>query len=252
MRKEVIGDSTLYLGECQEVLPLLEQVDATITDPPYEVDAHTLQRRVRRYDSGPTLKCEPLPFSAIGEDLRSFVGREIPRRTRGWALAFCQVESILAWKEAFEAGGAHYRRAMVWVKPGAMPQFSGDRPGMGYESIVSVWCGDGRSVWNGGGRTGVFIHNAQNTKAPHPTTKPQPLMQDLVNLFSNPEEVILDPFMGSGSTGVAAIALGRKFVGIEINEDYFNIACDRIAAELRKPKLWKSMQGHTSKLVGGA
>ena len=236
MRKEVIGDATLYLADCREVFPLVEQVDAVITDPPYENDAHTKQRRVSR---GKTLVVEPLPFESITEDLRNIVSSEVARLSRGWTLIFCQAEAVKTWQESLSACGAVYKRAMVWIKPDGMPQFSGDRPGMGYESIVAAWCGDGRSSWNGGGRVGVFICNKNDCpgKAPHPTTKPRSLMRDLVSLFTNPNDLVLDPFMGSGTTGVAALQLGRKFIGIEINPEYFEIACRRIEDAVRSVSL---------------
>ena len=236
MRKEVIGDATLYLADCRNVLPLLGQVNAVITDPPYENDAHTKQRRVSR---GDILVLEPLPFESITDDMRIAVSAEIARISRGWALVFCQAEAVNTWQKSLSACGAIYKRAMVWIKPDGMPQFSGDRPGMGYESIVAVWCGKGRSTWNGGGRHGVFIHNKNDFpgKAPHPTTKPRGLMRELISLFTNPKDLILDPFMGSGTTGVAAIQLGRKFIGIELDPEYFEIACQRIEDAVRNVSL---------------
>lgn len=233
MGKVIIGDATLYLADCREVLPTLQIVDCVITDPPYESEAHTLQRRVKRetVENGKRrISVEPLPFSSIDADLRNFVSQHIARISQGWALVFCQVEGVLPWKDSLESFGAKYKRTMVWVKPDAMPQFSGDRPGMGYESIVAAWCVSGRSAWNGGGRVGVFTCNKNDGSgpAPHPTTKPRRLMSELVSFFSNPDDVILDPFMGSGTTGVSALKQGRKFIGIEVNQDYFATACRRI------------------------
>ena len=247
MKAVTIGDATLYCGSCEEFLPLIQPVDCVITDPPYEIEAHTLQRRVQRETIGNKkrrVSSETLPFTSIDAELRVSVSQHICRLSRGWALVFCQVEGVLSWKEALEAAGAKYKRTMVWVKPDAMPQFSGDRPGMGYESIVAAWCNPGRSVWNGGGRTGVFTCNKNDGrgKVPHPTTKPRRLMSELVRLFSNEGGTILDPFMGSGTTGVAAMGLGRKFVGIELDPAYFDIACRRLeeaSRNLSLPGLYK-------------
>jgi site-specific DNA-methyltransferase (adenine-specific) len=237
MQIEHIGDAILYLGDCLEILPTLGKVDDCITDPPYEAEAHTLQRRVKR--SG-ICKTEGLPFGQINPKTRDEVARMIADLSEGWALAFCQAEAVPLWRDAFERGGASYKRAMVWIKPDAMPQYSGDRPGMGYESIVAAWCGLGRSRWNGGGRTGVFIINKNDEPgpAPHPTTKPRRLMSELVDLFTNPGDLILDPFMGSGTTGVACANLGRRFIGIEIEPKYFDIACERIRLAYAQPKLF--------------
>ena len=124
---------------------------------------------------------------------------------------------------------------MVWFKPDSSPQLSGDRPAQGYESIAASWCGTGGSKWNGGGKRGVFIYGKHDSGcghggAPneHPTQKPISLMSDLVALFTNPGQTVIDPFMGSGSTGVACVRLGRHFVGIESDQRFFDIARRRI------------------------
>lgn len=92
----------------------------------------------------------------------------------------------------------------------------------------------------GGGRHGVFTFNKSHGggKAPHPTTKPLPLMRELVSLFTADRDVILDPFMGSGTTGIACAKMGRKFIGIEIDEKYFDIACRRIEEAYKQPDMF--------------
>ena len=238
MRREVIRDAVLYLGDCLEILPTLSKVDACITDPPYESEAHTLQRRVKR---GGACENEALPFAQMDAETRLRASASVVALCNGWAITFCQAEAVQDWRESFEAAGAAYKRAMVWVKPDGMPQYSGDRPGMGYESMVAVWCRPGKSTWNGGGRHGVFIVNKNDTggdSAPHPTTKPIRLMSELISLFTHPSDLVLDPFMGSGTTGVACANLGRKFIGIEIEPKYFDIACKRIEEAYRQPRLF--------------
>jgi site-specific DNA-methyltransferase (adenine-specific) len=155
-------------------------------------------------------------------------------RTPRWVLAFCQIEGAPIWRAAFEAHGLNYRRTCIWVKPDGMPQYSGDRPGMGYEGMIAMHA-SGASRWNGGGRHGVFIVNKADgwtNGAPHPTTKPERLMRDLVGLFTDPGDLILDPFMGSGTTLRAAKDLGRRAIGIEIEERYCEIAAKRMAQEV--------------------
>ena len=239
---------SLYLGDCRTVLPTLARVNHVITDPPFEAEAHTLQRRALgrgQEDGRRDIVSAALPFDPIDDAARTAVSAQMARLARGWILVFCQAEAVAMWRASLEAGGAKYRRAMVWVKPDGMPQFSGDRPGMGYESIVSAWAGDGGSTWNGGGRHGVFTipkHDAGNGHGgaanPHPTTKPLRLMSELVALFTGPGDTILDPFMGSGSTGVAAVKAGRCFAGIERRPDYFEVALARVADALARPDMF--------------
>jgi site-specific DNA-methyltransferase (adenine-specific) len=226
----VIGDATLYMGDCMSVM--LPTVSHVITDPPYEAGAHTKGRRLlgEQTDGTRTVEYGALDFDCMTDDLRRAISFVCAEKCEGWMLAFCQAEAVSQWREAHIAAGAKYKRAMVWIKPDGAPQFTGDRPGMGYESIVASWCGTGRSVWNGGGRHGVFIHPQRDNNSPkdHMTQKPVGLMLDLVRLFTTAGDTILDPFMGSGTTGVAAIQQGRKFVGVEKEPRHFATACRRI------------------------
>jgi len=249
-RIERIGDCELHLGDSLQVLPTLGRVDHVISDPPFEAEAHTQQRRqLGRKVSHKTREVKPaaLPFAAITADERIAVSRLMAEAAAGWVLVFCQAEAVKDWRESLEVGGAKYRRAMIWVKPDGMPQFTGDRPGMGYESIVAAWAGAGGSWWNGGGKHGVFIvpkhdagHGHGGAKNEHPTTKPIRLMGELVSLFSKPGDTVCDPFMGSGTTGVACVRGGRKFVGIEREPKYFDIACRRIEEAYKQPDMFVS------------
>lgn len=229
-----IGDATLYCGDCLEVMPYLGRVTAVITDPPFEAEAHTLQRRINRGTTrggdGDVVTEEPLDFAPISEHQRGQFSRLAASQCDGWVIVFCQAEAVAAWRDSLVSAGATYKRACVWIKPDGMPQYSGDRPGMGYESLVTAWAGKGKSAWNGGGRHGVWtIPKGEQVRHGHPTQKPVRLMQELVGLFTS-GGTVLDPFMGSGTTGVACANLGRRFIGIEFNERYYDIACERIAA----------------------
>lgn len=220
----------LLEGDCLSGLASLEDasIDVVITDPPYEAEAHTSHRLVAR--AGGKLKVEPLTFPPITEELRAESARHMARLARRWILVFCQVEAAMKWRAALEGAGAVYKRTCLWVKPDGKPQYSGDRPGIGYESIVACHA-PGRSSWNGGGAHGVFIVNKSgDARTGHQTQKPLALMEILVRLFSNPGELILDPFAGSGTTGVAAIRLGRRFLGWELSPQYLVIARKRLAA----------------------
>jgi len=249
IRMVTIGNATLYLGDCLEVMPRLPKVDAVITDPPFADDAHTKQRRMLTSGeaNGGRRKAavRPVDFAPMTEDLMAGFCTHAARLSAGWVLAFCQAEQVAEWRAAFEAAGIKWRRAQVWVKTDGSPQFTGDRPGVGYESIATGWAGDGRSAWNGGGRNGVYIqpksdpglgHGGPSNE--HPTQKPQRLMAELLGLFTSRDWTILDPFMGSGTTGVVCAQLGREFIGIERDPKYFGIACRRIEAAHKQAELF--------------
>ena len=236
IRIEHIGNATLYSGDCRDVLPTLASVDAVVTDPPYEDDAHRHDRLVTGRNRG--VIATAFSFGSIAP-MRDEVARVVVQKCSGWAIAFCMAEGIAAWRDAFEAAGAKYKRAMVWVKPDAMPQFNGQGPAAGFECMTAVWCGAGYSHWNGGGRVGTFTHcKNSGGKHQHETQKPVPLLSELVWLFSDAGDTVLDPFMGSGTTGVACARLGRRFIGIEIEPRYFDIACKRISEAQRQPDLF--------------
>ena len=221
---------TLYHGDCLDILPQLEPVDHVITDPPYEVEAHT---NARRLNAQHDIRDYVIEFSAITEEVRERFTAECGRLSRGWVLVFCQSEAIGSWRRALETGGCAWKRAQAWVKPDSAPQFTGDRPAVGFECIATAWAGSGKSKWNGGGKRGVYEHCVNNfgrltAGRPHPTMKPLPLMTELVTLFTDQGETILDPFAGSGTTGVAAKLNGRKAILIEREGKYCEIAAKRL------------------------
>jgi site-specific DNA-methyltransferase (adenine-specific) len=220
-------------ADCAEVLPMLPNgaVDHVLTDPPYEAEAHTLQRRVKRaeprsvseWGQGDTriAAVEPLAFPPITEAERVAAAGEYGRLCRRWCLVFCQIEAAMKWQESLVSAGMARRRIGVWVKPDGQPQLSGDRPGMGFESIVFAHA-KGRSRWNGGGRSSVFTCNKfvpGDGANVHPTQKPLPLLMELVELFTDPWELVLDPFCGSGSLGIACVRLGRRYIGLDNGKD---------------------------------
>lgn len=231
IEKVEIGIATLYRGDCLEATKLInEQVHLSCCDPPYEATMHTADRMVKAGVDGWGTKTEAHKFEAMDEHTRSEITRLMIEKTKGWLMIFCQSEGIHYWKEAIEKHGGKYRFTGAWVKPSSKPNLSGDSPGLGFETVVSGWCGGGKSSWNGGGRSAVWTHNPAKRTADnnHTSIKPHSLMSELVGLFSNEGQTVLDTFMGSGSTGVAAVSMGRKFIGIERDPEYFEICCRRI------------------------
>ena len=244
MRIETGDGWELRLGDCLDPetgLASLESVDHVITDPPYEAQAHTKQRRLKKTGSkAAKVIAAPLSFGEIGEGERAGLFSAV--NVRRWAVAFCQAEAVQAWRDAMEGSGLVWKRACVWIKPDAQPQLTGDRPGMGYESMA-VSHPPGRSRWNGGGKVGVYRFNKNRSdlkRTGHPTQKPLALMEALVSDFTNPGELICDPFAGSGTTGVACVRLGRRFIGWEKDPDFFEIAVKRLRGTREQRQLFQA------------
>lgn len=239
-RKEVIGKAVLYLGNCLEVMTELEPVDHIIGDPPYEASLHNakaLPSNLRK-DGGPELQA--IDFDCIDPIRDEFVRLSAPL-CNGWFIAFCTVEGARPWADAINASPMKYKRACVWVKPDSTPQLNGQGPAQGAEIFVVAWAGSGHARWNAGGKRGVYTHLVNNPErtGEHPTEKPRRLMSEIICDFTNPGELILDPFMGSGTTGVAAMREQRRFIGIEREERYFDLACRRIEDAQRQGDLFQ-------------
>lgn len=239
MTPTIIGNATLYLGDCLEVMQSLGPVDHIICDPPYEASLHAAKAHLSnlRKDSGPELK--EINFDAIDEIRAPFVAAS-SAICQGWFIAFCTAEGVARWAEEINVSPMKYKRPCVWVKPDAAPQFNGHGPAMGAEMFVCAWAGSGHARWNAGGKRGVYTHLVNNPErhGAHPTEKPRRLMAELIADFTDPAQLVCDPFMGSGTTGVAAVKLGRRFIGIERNERYFDIACKRIEDAQRQGDLF--------------
>ncbi len=215
-RIEHIGAATLYLGDCREVLPALPRVDAVVTDPPYGIGK----------DTG----------AAIGGTDGS--GRYIRRPKQyegGWdgerpapadfTLLLSAAPVAIIWGGNYFAdllpqGG----RWLFWDKRNNMPSFS-----------------DGEMAWTSikGASVKKFAHYNQcvDDERAHPTQKPVPLMKWCLTFIPD-AATILDPFMGSGTTGIAAVQMNRRFIGIEQDEAYFDIACRRIEDAQRQGQLF--------------
>jgi len=238
MIKEVLANGiVMFQGDCIDILPRIKSVDHIICDPPYEDRMQFLHKKfkLRRTDNGPQRKT--LDFKPIGR-LRDPFLDHVKKINLGWLLAFCNVEGVGAWQDACLARKIKFKTACVWVKPDATPKLNGQGPALSYECIVTAWCGQGHAQWNGGGKRGVFTHNTngpERGKDSHPAQKPLSLMRELVTLFTNEGELILDPFTGHGTTGVAAIKLKRRFIGIEKSPKYFDFACARLKKEIDNP-----------------
>ena len=231
------GTVTLYCGDCLEILPTLApgSVDAVVTDPPYSSETHSGARSIvptgkaSMRGFAETASRATVDFLAMTEEGAASLFVRLVEVSRRWVVATVDWHHLRAIETAL---GDRFIRAGVWVKTDSAPQFTGDRPGTGWESIA-IAHRTGKKQWNGGGTCATWV-TRQNRHGEHPTQKPLWLIEDFVEKFSNTDETILDPFMGSGTTGVACVRLGRKFIGIELEPKYFAIAKRRIRDELKR------------------
>ena len=214
MRVEQIGDATLYLGDCLEILPTLGKVDAVVTDPPYGIS----------YSHG-EWSGNLAGATQFGDC--PIIGDNKPFDPLPWLVWPC-----ILW------GANHYANKlpasafwMIWDKR---------------DGVTSNDQADCEIAWtNARGNARVFRHlwngmlkaSERQESRVHPTQKPVALMQWCLGFLPD-AETILDPFMGSGTTGVACANLGRKFIGIEIEPKYFDIACRRIEGAYKQPRLF--------------
>lgn len=229
-----------------DVLPLIpdKAVGVTLSDPPF--NDRTSQNARTNNNWKP--QSEAHAFITFGGISPAEVGPELVRVAQRWAVAFCAMEQLGAYQEA---AGEAWVRAGVWVKPDGAPQFTGDRPAQACEGIA-IMHRPGKKRWNGGGSRGFWLYSVVQDRAEfgHPTPKPVGLMLDLVEKFTDPDELVLDPFCGSGTTGVACLRLGRRFIGIEKDEKYAAIARERLEAESRGLTLRDARAGQLP-LLGG-
>lgn len=243
---------TIYHGSCLDVLPTLDAVDHVITDPPYARDVYLRMRGPNSSGSARTeaVSLQAMRAGAIGDidAILDEVACVIGRMTKRWAIVFSDAETTWRWRDQMTAAGMRYIRTGAWVKPDAMPQMSGDRPGVGFEPCTIAHA-QGPMRWNGGGQAAVWTYNTvKGTQRPdHPCPKPLPLMREIVDLFTDPSDIILDPFMGSGTTLVAAKEAGRRAIGIELEEKYCAIAKKRLVSTAYKPGLFTSPRKEATK-----
>ncbi|ATG47613.1 hypothetical protein CEW89_08510 [Celeribacter ethanolicus] len=226
-----IGPCRLILGNALEVMSEIGPVDHIVSDPPYEQSLHDVKNGLKdrnlRTDGGVQLRS--LDFSGIDEVRGEFtaLAAEI---CRGWLIVFCTIEGVARWADVINPSPIKYKRGCIWIKPDSTPQLNGQGPAQGAECFVVAWCGSGYACWNAGGKRGVYTHltNPPDRHGGHPTEKPWRLMRDLILDFTAPDSLVLDPFMGSGTTLVAAALTGRRVIGIEKNPEYFEMAVQRV------------------------
>jgi site-specific DNA-methyltransferase (adenine-specific) len=210
-------------GDAFDVLRSLPDasVDCVITDPPYAEKTHAGARTTR---PGVELTTVPIvTFASIDDAAFLDLCRECVRVARRWVLMTCD------WRHAAVAvlSDCGVVRCGVWVKPDAAPQFTGDRPGTGWEAVLMLHR-KGKKRWNGGGHHAVWTHGVERGNV-HPTQKPLALVRKWVRLFTDPGETILDPFGGSGTTAAAALRENRLCLTVEQDPAYVSIIRRRLS-----------------------
>lgn len=208
VEKVVIGNATLYRADCREVLPTLPKVDAVITDPPYGIGEHGGGFRGRK---GQNIRVhENLGWDKQRPDAEVF------------ALMLAAAPEQVIW-------GGNYFADLLPPSKGWLY----------WQKLMGGDFADGELAWTTRDKAlREFTKCPKGQGAEHPTQKPVSLMEWCVGFFPKAES-ILDPFMGSGTTGVACMNLGRSFIGIERERKYFDIACRRIEDAQRQGRMFE-------------
>jgi site-specific DNA-methyltransferase (adenine-specific) len=233
-----IGDATLYQGDCLEVMPTLDPVDAVVTDPPYEVTPTSKTH----YEKPGMIK-----GGWMGEEYPVNHGKmfEVPDFGKWMLAAFNTAaknadayimsndKNLATMQQAAEKTGWKFHNLLVWQKPNGIPNrwYFKD-----CEFTLFLWKGRAKTIRVPSSTQTFRISHPQGRK--HPSEKPVGLFCHYIENSTEKKQTILDPFMGSGTTGVACAKLGRKFIGIEIEPKYFDIACERIEKAYDQPDLF--------------
>lgn len=249
----IIGDCTLYLGNCREILPILSGIDAIVTSPPYN------------QMSG--LTRPPSGLWALSGFGRAFVDKwqsdgypdNLPEDDYqdnqtdifGIARTVCNPTASLfynhqiRWRDGiiihpvrwFLPSGWRLRQEIIWDRCGGM-MFNA-RMFCRFDERILWFTASEQWKWNQSSvGDGTVWRIAREQNKSHPVAFPIEIPIRCIRAATDPDDLVLDPFMGSGTTGVACVNLGRKFIGIEIDPKYFEIACRRIEEAYRQPRLF--------------
>jgi site-specific DNA-methyltransferase (adenine-specific) len=246
VRVETIGNATLYLGDCLEIIPTLGKVDAVITDPPYcsggdleaqkqGAKAQGLRGATVAADDFEWFVSDNMSTQGLLWMLRNLVAQcrdvLLPNRSM---LFFTDWRMVSAITPAMESAGVRYRNMIIWDK-GNGGLGNGFKPR--YEVILEFCKGQAQyHVLNASNV--ISVPRVSSSEKEHGAQKPVELMEELIRVVVPQDGIVLDPFMGSGTTGVAALNLGRKFIGVEISPSNFATACERITNSLRQERLF--------------
>ena len=235
MRVEHIGLATLYHGDCREVLPTLPIVDAVITDPPYSERCHS------GHDAGASkardnAERKALCYQALTLADVAYFAEQYARVCSGWVVWMTDSVLALAVRTALEKAGRYAFAPLPFYQPGRAVRLSGDGPSSWTDWIV-VARTKAQMKW--GTLPGGYVAGPGWNDKARMGGKPTLLMDALVADYSRPGYTVLDTHMGAGTTGVACMKAGRKFIGCEVDASAFEIACERIANAARQESLFQ-------------
>ncbi|WP_418122276.1 DNA-methyltransferase [Variovorax sp. 160MFSha2.1] len=253
MRSETIGNATLYHGEALEVLQSLEPgtADAVITDPPYSSGGafrgdRAVDTKTKYLSTGSGNREKTSDFGGDNRDQRSFhfwstlwsAAALRASKPGAPAMFFTDWRQLPISTDYLQAGGWVWRGIVPWVKKSPRPQMGRFTSAAEYV----VWGSAGpMPVDRGVGCLPGFYEFHVPGEREHVTQKPVPLMAAMVEICE-PGGLVLDPFMGSGTTGVAALQLGRRFIGCEQSLQYFDVACRRIEEAITAGRMFDEAQ----------
>ena len=228
----VIGNATLYLGDCLEILPTLPKVDAVITDPPYSDRTHKGQCVGEQNDG---IARNPLDYAAWSLDAVDAFAGAASAVCNGWVACMCDDVLAPAYGAAFRLLGRYVFAPLPYFAPGSRVRLSGDGP-----SSWTIWIVVSRtkaqSRW--GTLPGGYLRGAGWDAPEKIGGKPIKLMEELLRDYSRAGQLVCDPCMGRGTTAIAAMAMNRRFIGIERDPDEFERACERIENAQRQLRMF--------------
>ncbi len=242
MKQEQLADNvTLYCGDCRDIIPTLPRVNAVVSDPPYGIQELVGDRGYGRQGNlDRKTKTEP----KIANDKNLDVVTEVFELIRtsqikiknwnAWVAAFYSCRITPDFFKAME--NYSYFGEVVWDKkaPGLGSQIRYQHENVAFFKIGKPeMMTDTASVLSYAAVKGATATIVDDVHGKHPHEKPHQVMVNIVNMV--PGDLILDPFMGTGSTGAACVELRRGFIGCELNEKYFDIAVKKIGAALKQP-----------------
>lgn len=240
-RKEIIGDATLYLGDCLDVLEEIDAADAVITDPPYCSGARTSaaisgrggMSRGQRWAASPIAndRMTVTGFTWLIRQVSQAAYRLLPEG--GSFLSFIDWRQYPTLYAVVESVNFRAQQMVVWDK-------SDMALGNGFRNQheLVLHAAKGTPTIHHRGTANVLRCKRISSSEDHPTEKPIGIMEQLLKVITDQEQLVCDPFMGSGTTGVAAVAAGRRFIGIEVDPTFFDTACRRIEDAQRQGSLF--------------